>query len=152
MISGGYRCPLYVDDAAVTTTDLGSDQATRQLDSASLTVPQEVDAFTATVEELPGHGLLVRLPLHGDVVAGDGATAQPRRAMDRRGRLDLRVAIETLETRLFCDNVGMPLDRSQSWHSLSPGDMALELKGFRCVAVAIPVFAIAGLVTVSPGQ
>ena len=34
MISGGYRCPLYDDDAAVTTTDLGSDQATRQLDSA----------------------------------------------------------------------------------------------------------------------
>ena len=27
MISGGYRCPLYDDDAAVTTTDLGSDQA-----------------------------------------------------------------------------------------------------------------------------
>src|SRR5262245_48256897 len=34
MISGGYRCPLYDDDAAVTTTDLGSDQATHQLDSA----------------------------------------------------------------------------------------------------------------------
>ena len=31
MISGGYRCPLYDDDAAVTTTDLGSDQATHQL-------------------------------------------------------------------------------------------------------------------------
>jgi hypothetical protein len=27
MISGGYRCPLYDDDAAVTTADLGSDQA-----------------------------------------------------------------------------------------------------------------------------
>src|SRR6476620_3353212 len=34
MISGGYRCPLYDDAAAVTTTDFGSDQATRQLDSA----------------------------------------------------------------------------------------------------------------------
>jgi hypothetical protein len=34
MICGGYRCPLYDDDAAVTTTDLGSDQATHQLDSA----------------------------------------------------------------------------------------------------------------------
>src|SRR6476619_6897727 len=34
MISGGYRCPLYDDDAAATTTDLGSDQATHQLDSA----------------------------------------------------------------------------------------------------------------------
>jgi len=39
MISGGYRCPLYDDDAAVTTADLGSDQATRQLDSATATVP-----------------------------------------------------------------------------------------------------------------
>ena len=38
MISGGYRCPLYDDDAAVTTTDLGSDQATRQLDSAIFAV------------------------------------------------------------------------------------------------------------------
>ena len=37
MISGGYRCPLYDDDAAVTTTDLGSDQATHQLDSATCT-------------------------------------------------------------------------------------------------------------------
>src|SRR6185437_2471233 len=37
MISGGYRCPLYDDDAAVTTADLGSDQATRQLDSALAT-------------------------------------------------------------------------------------------------------------------
>src|SRR4029077_8292566 len=27
-----YRCPLYNDDAAVTTTDRGSDQATHQLD------------------------------------------------------------------------------------------------------------------------
>ena len=34
MISGGYRCPLYDDDAVVTTTDVGSDQATHQLDSA----------------------------------------------------------------------------------------------------------------------
>jgi hypothetical protein len=34
MISDGYRCPLYDDDAAVTTTDLGSDQAQHQLDSA----------------------------------------------------------------------------------------------------------------------
>src|SRR6478672_1366752 len=34
MISGGYRCPLYHDDAAATTIDLGSDQATHQLDSA----------------------------------------------------------------------------------------------------------------------
>ena len=33
MISGGYRCPLYDDDAAVTTTDLGSDQAIHQLDA-----------------------------------------------------------------------------------------------------------------------
>src|SRR6476620_8322184 len=32
MISGGYRCPLYDDDAAVTTTDPGSDQSTHQLD------------------------------------------------------------------------------------------------------------------------
>jgi hypothetical protein len=31
-----------------------------------------------------------------------------------------------------------------SWHSLSPGDMAVVLKGFRRVTVAIPVFAIAG--------
>ena len=37
MISGGYRNPLYDDDAAVTTTDLGGDQATHQLDSASAT-------------------------------------------------------------------------------------------------------------------
>jgi hypothetical protein len=35
MISGGYRCPLY-DDAAVTTTNPGSDQATHQLDNALL--------------------------------------------------------------------------------------------------------------------
>ena len=34
MISGEYRCPLYDDDAAVTTTDFGIDQATHQLDSA----------------------------------------------------------------------------------------------------------------------
>ncbi len=34
MISRGYRCPLYDDDAAATTTDLDSDQATHQLDSA----------------------------------------------------------------------------------------------------------------------
>ena len=34
MISGGYRCPLYDDDATATTTDLGSDQATHQVDSA----------------------------------------------------------------------------------------------------------------------
>src|SRR6476660_6005768 len=34
MISGGYRCPLYDDDAAVTTTDPGSDQSTHQLDNA----------------------------------------------------------------------------------------------------------------------
>ena len=39
MISGGYRCPLYDDDAAVTTTDLGSDQATHQLDSAPERAP-----------------------------------------------------------------------------------------------------------------
>ena len=39
MISGGYRCPLYDDDAAATTTDLGSDQATHQLDSAYTAVP-----------------------------------------------------------------------------------------------------------------
>ena len=38
MISGGYRCPLYDDDAAATTTDLGSDQATHQLDSALTSV------------------------------------------------------------------------------------------------------------------
>jgi hypothetical protein len=34
MISGEYRCPLYDGDAAATTTDLGTDQATHQLDSS----------------------------------------------------------------------------------------------------------------------
>jgi hypothetical protein len=35
MISGGYRCPLYDADAAVTTTDLGGDQATKVARSAA---------------------------------------------------------------------------------------------------------------------
>ena len=39
--------------------------------------------------------------------------------------------------------VGGPPGCPPLWHGLSPGDMALELKGFRRVAVAIPVFAIA---------
>jgi hypothetical protein len=39
MISGGYRCPLYNDDAAVTTTDPGSNQPTHQLDSALAGAP-----------------------------------------------------------------------------------------------------------------
>src|SRR6185312_8573466 len=34
MICGGSRCPRHDDDAAVTTTDLGSDQAPHQLDGA----------------------------------------------------------------------------------------------------------------------
>jgi hypothetical protein len=64
-----------------------------------------VDSFTATVEKLPGHGLLVRLTLHADVGAGGGAAALRRSgglwigAVD----LDLRVTFETLETRLFQD-------------------------------------------------
>ena len=39
-----------------------------------------------------------------------------------------------------------------SCHRLGPRDMALEAKRSRHVAVAIPVFAIAGIVTVSPSQ
>ena len=46
MISGGYRCPLYDDDAAVTTTDLGSDQATHQLDSALAALDRFLDTCT----------------------------------------------------------------------------------------------------------
>ena len=43
---------------------------------------------------------------------------------------------------------GCPASR----HFRCPRDMPLEAKRFRHVAVAIPVFAIAGIVTVSPRQ
>jgi hypothetical protein len=39
-----------------------------------------------------------------------------------------------------------------SWHCLGPRDMSFEAKRSRHVAVAIPVFAIAGIVTMSPRQ
>src|SRR5690348_8175844 len=56
MISGGYRCPLY-DDAAVTTTDLRSDQATHQLDSAKTTEPLHI-SINVTVPSRVGRGVL----------------------------------------------------------------------------------------------
>jgi hypothetical protein len=40
--------------------------------------------------------------LHGDVVAGDGATSRPWRAMDRRGHLDLRVILR-LSKFVICE-------------------------------------------------
>ena len=69
MISGGYRCPLYDDDAVVTTTDLGSDQATHQLDIAhrlprhllqpgrqlpGVHVPRDGGQWTRNMHKLPG--------------------------------------------------------------------------------------------------
>ena len=69
MISGGYRSPLYDDDAVVTTTDVGSDQATHQLDSAhrlprhllqpgrqlpGVHVPRDGGQWTRHVHKLPG--------------------------------------------------------------------------------------------------
>jgi class 3 adenylate cyclase len=36
------------------------------------------------------------------------------------------------------------------WHRLGPGDMALEAKRFRHVAVAIPEVAVGGFVAASP--
>ena len=65
MISGGYRCPLYDDDAAATTTDLGSDQATHQLDSAPARKANsgplpilKPELLGAVVEAGQGHGVL----------------------------------------------------------------------------------------------
>ena len=54
MISGGYRCPLYDDDAAVTTTDLGSDQATHQLDSANTRASRRHMSCVALTPPQPG--------------------------------------------------------------------------------------------------
>jgi len=63
------RCPLYDDDAVVTTTDLGSDQATHQLDSPhrlprhllqpgrqlpGVHVPRDGGQWTRNMHKLPG--------------------------------------------------------------------------------------------------
>jgi hypothetical protein len=61
-------------------------------------------------------------------------------------------SFETLICRLFRDKLGMPPDRSPSWQSLSPGDMAVQLKRFRQVAVAIPEVRISGGIAVRPRQ
>ena len=70
MISGGYRCPLSDDDAAVTTTDLGSDQTTHPLDSAPIATPSvyERDLFTGN----GGHNRRGTLTLGRRVSVSDG--------------------------------------------------------------------------------
>jgi hypothetical protein len=50
-----------------------------------------------------------------------------------------------------CGGQGLP-DRPPLWHRLGPRDMALEAKRSRHVAVAIPAFAIAGIIAVSLRQ
>jgi hypothetical protein len=47
---------------------------------------------------------------------------------------------------------GSPRVCPLSRHRIGPGDMTLEAKRFRHVAVAIPVFAVDGIVTASPRQ
>ena len=58
---------------------------------------------------------------------------------------------ETLVCRLFRDR-GSPPTPPSSWRRLGPRDMPLEAKRSRHVAVAIPVVAVASLVTVNPRQ
>ena len=91
MISGGYRCPLYDDDAAVTTTDPGSDQATHQLDSAvAATIAGAIVGFAATGPPLvpadradPTVGDLYALYLAPDVWRRGIGTQLHAAALDR---------------------------------------------------------------------
>ena len=85
MISGGYRCPLYDDDAAVTTTDLGSDQATHQLDSARTGAPSRFASEAAYANHTGTSPVQIasaetnrhRLSRYGDQRLNSGSTQWP---------------------------------------------------------------------------
>jgi hypothetical protein len=68
------------------------------------------------------------------------------------GRVIERYSMSRTWANLRCRTICDTRNSRESWHRVSPVKMPLEAKRFRHVAVAIPIVAVANLVTLCPRQ